>query len=315
MTKKAITNVPDSIRHRLLNKSRETGRPYEEFLKYYAIERFLYRLGKTRQAERLILKGGLTLRIWEGAWSRPTMDIDVLAQLEGGAEAVVAMVRECLRLNDTDDGLQFNEDHLRIEPIRAKKEIPGIRLLIPATLGTTRIQVQMDVGFDDEVLPPPQLLQYPTLLNHPIPQLRVYPPEALIAEKFQAIVALDTANTRLKDFYDIWMLARRRNFQGDLLSQAIRTTFSKRNTDLPQEVPIGLTQIFFDDAIKAKQWSSFLNQNRLPETSLKLPEVAETLTLFLLPVTRGAVFSHIWNFQKVVWEPITAESPGLKDQH
>ena len=192
---------------------------------------------------------------------------------------------EICRTAVEDDGLQFLVDTIEGEPIRDDQEYQGIRLWIEARLAGARISLQIDIGFGDAVAPPPELVDYPVMLDLPVPRLRAYPREVVVAEKFQAMVILGIANSRMKDFFDIWMLASVFDFAGPRLSQAIGTTFERRKTELPINPPGVLTEEFYKDAGKQIQWTAFLRKGRLKIQEKDFGEVVSLLREFLMPPT------------------------------
>ena len=200
-----MKNLPASIHQKLLNLARIENRPLNELLQYYAIERFLYRLGESRHHQNFILKGGQMLKVWNAPSARPTIDIDLLGRTDNSAENLESIVRECC-LIESDDGVIFDTESVKSEPIRKDAEYQGVRITVKGELGKIRLHLQIDFGFGDAVIPAPIEIELPQLLNAGKPSLLGYTPESSIAEKFQAMVALDLTNTRMKDFYDIWLL-------------------------------------------------------------------------------------------------------------
>jgi hypothetical protein len=275
-------NLAASIHQRLLNLARSENRPLNELLQYFAIERFLYRLGQTKYRQVFVLKGAQMLRVWNAPAARPTMDIDLLGKVENNLENLEEIVRECC-LVDVDDSVIFDAASVKAETIRKDGEYQGIRVLARGLLGTIRLNLQIDVGFGDTVIPAPVEIELPQLLDLGKPVLLGYTPESAIAEKFQAMVALDMVNTRMKDFYDIWLLSTTLDLDNEVLAAAIRETFKRRHTALPSDTPTALTQAFTADETKKRQWQAFLRKNRLDE-SIGLDNVAEAISRFLLPL-------------------------------
>lgn len=282
------TNLPASIHQRLLDRAKQESRPLQELLQYYAIERFLFRLGQSPHVDKFFLKGALMLRVWESPLARPTMDIDLMKRVAASEEGLAETIKEICSQGCPDDGIRFDLDSVRAEVIRVDAEYQGIRIRFLAYIGRMRIPMQVDVGFGDRIIPAPMWINFPTLLDFPSPHLLAYPPEAAVAEKFQAMVTLDIANSRMKDFYDIWTLARRKDFQGQPLSQAIAATFERRKTPMPTDAPTGLTKAFADDRAKQTQWNAFLRKGRLSEIGTSLEHVVSFIRDFLLPPTIAA---------------------------
>lgn len=251
-----MRNVAASVRQRLLNVARRQQRPFQEVLQFYAMERFLYRLSRSAYADRFILKGALMLHVWETSQSRPTMDIDMLGRIENEPEALLSRVRHILETSDLDDGIVFDSASLVAERITEEAEYEGVRIRCHATLDRARIRLQLDIGFGDIVEPEPEILRYPVLLDFPEPEILCYSRESTIAEKFQAMISLGELNTRMKDFYDIWLLSRQFSFDMSSLAGAITATFDQRGTSLPER-PLFNDQLSHE---KQAQWSAFLRR-------------------------------------------------------
>jgi hypothetical protein len=288
--KRGRTNTPASIHQRLLNLARASDRPFNELLQYFAIERFLYRFSLSTYKEQFVLKGAQMLRAWEAPLARPTMDVDMLAgQTANTVENLERIVRECCGI-EVDDGVLFDADGVRGEAISKGAEYQGVRVRVKGTLGKIRLSVQVDFGFGDLVIPQPVQTELPQLLDLGAPRLLGYTPESAIAEKFQAMVTLDIANTRIKDFYDIWSLSRVREFDGETLAAAIRATFERRSTPLPGGAPRALTEAFSEDRAKQALWQAFLRKGRLDAGGKSLTAVVGEIRDFLLPPV-GALYA------------------------
>ncbi|MHB8550556.1 MAG: nucleotidyl transferase AbiEii/AbiGii toxin family protein [Acidiferrobacterales bacterium] len=282
-------NIAQSVHQRLLTQAKDTSRSFNELLQHYAIERFLYRLGQSKHAEKLLLKGALLLRVWQIPMARPTMDIDVLGRTTSTPEALIAIIQECMTLAVEDDGMRYDPESITTEAITLDADYQGWRIRFRGLLGNARVPMQVDVGIGDVVYPAPIWIDYPVLLDQPAPHLLAYAPENAIAEKYQAIVELDMANSRMKDFHDIWTLAHNLEFSGEILSEAIRKTFERRKTDLPNSVPTAFTSEFYEDKSKLTQWRAFLNKGIMTEEEILLADVAKMLRDFLLPPTDALV--------------------------
>lgn len=280
MTDRAITNLPASIRQRLLNRARAENRTFSEILQYYASERFLYRLSQSVHADRFVLKGALMLRVWQSPECRPTMDIDVLGMTSNRETDTVAQFREIVSAEVEPDGLTFDPDSIRTAVIAEDADYHGIRVRMQCQLDSIVTPIQIDIGFSDLVFPEPQMGELPTSLDLPAPRVLCYSRESSIAEKLNAMVRLGELNSRMKDFYDIWLLARQFDFDGTTLCGAIAQTFGRRQTDLPEEI-LAFTESFA--RAKQSQWRAFcrrLRQETLPEDFL---EVIGAVRGFLSP--------------------------------
>ncbi|MCY1017734.1 nucleotidyl transferase AbiEii/AbiGii toxin family protein [Pyxidicoccus sp. MSG2] len=294
MTKK---NLPASVQARLMNQARETQRPFQELLQYYAMERFLYRLSSSPHRARFVLKGGLMLHVWKAPLARVTRDVDLLGRLENSLAVVGRTIREVCVTEVEPDGLLFAPDSLTVEHIHEAAESPGVRVRFTGLLGKVRLGMQLDIGFGDVVVPGPVPLVYPTLLDLPAPSLEGYPRETVIAEKFQAMVFLGALNSRMKDFYDIWLLSRRFDFDGAVLTRAVAATFARRETRL-EPAPLAFTKDFVGGAHARVGWSAFRKKSGLLNAPEDMGAVVEALAAFLGPVAsacqEGRSFDRRW---------------------
>jgi len=297
LSRPALKNVPASIHRRLLNKARESGRPFNELLQYFAMERFLYRLTRSRHANAFILKGGLMLTVWKAPSSRPTMDIDLLGRTANDVSTLVAIFRELCEQDVEPDGLAFDASSVTGEVITEDAEYEGVRIRCWGSLGPAQVTLQIDVAFGDVIVPQPEFNDWPTILDLPAPRLRGYSRESTIAEKLEAMVRFGVVNSRLKDFFDIWLLSRQFDFDGETLSAAIRATFASRQSTIPA-LPVGLSTIFGEDQARARQWRGFVRRNRLDGAPEEFAAVIVSVADFLTPVTdalaSGRSFSAIW---------------------
>lgn len=297
MTRRLPKNIAASVRQRLLDKARETGRPFSELLQYFAMERFLYRLSRSPYANKFVLKGALMLIVWEAPLSRPTMDIDLLGRIDNSIETLVEVTREICRQEVEPDGIVFDAATIKAERIAEDADYEGIRIRFRGSLDTARFIIQLDIGFGDIVIPSPELTNYPTLLDLPAPRLRGYSRESTIAEKFEAMVKLGILNSRMKDFFDIWLMLHQFDFEGPILAEAISKTFSTRGTNI-QAKPIALARPFGEDPEKAAQWRGFIRKNRLKDVPQNLAEVITAIAAFLTPIAEqmaaGRVFKATW---------------------
>jgi len=283
-----ITNVAASVRQRLLNIARASNRPFNEVLQHFAMERFLYRLAASPHGDRFVLKGALMMMVWEVPVSRPTMDIDLLATMDKDIDALASVARDVCDQQVEPDGMTFDGATVEGSRIAEDAEYQGVRVRFRGTLGTARVSMQLDVGFGDAVVPNPVLSDYPTILDLPAPRVRGYTRESVVAEKFHAMVRRGMLNSRMRDYFDLWLLSRQFEFDGATLADAIRETFVRRATAVPTE-PVALTGAFASDAQKRAQWLAFLRKSRLADAPSELHEVVERLAAFLSPVLDGIV--------------------------
>lgn len=285
MNKKPVKNLAASVHQRLLDKARQTGRPFNELLQYFAIERFLFRLSQSRYAKNFVLKGALMFNVWEASSiPRATLDIDVLGQqISNEIEGVTRAIQEICEQAVEPDGLVFAPASARGMRIAEDTGYQGVRVRFSGSLGNARLSMQLDVGFGDIVIPSDTEMSYPTILDFPTPQIRGYSRESTIAEKLEAAVRLGALNSRMKDFFDIWFLSRHFSFDGPTLAIAIRETFSRRNTELSPE-PLPLTSAFARGTDHAVQWRAFRNRIRLESVPESFAEVMTGVTSFLQPV-------------------------------
>jgi hypothetical protein len=294
-----MRDVAASVHQRLLNRARAEGRPFNEVLQYFALERFLYRLGRSPQRGQFVLKGALMFTAWQSPFPRPTRDIDLLGRLDNSIEQVVSAIQAiCQEPVDEEDGLRFDVESVTGERIIEAAAYAGVRVRFTAYLGAARIPMQIDVGFGDPLVPGPSPVQLPTILDFPPPELQGYSRESAIAEKLQVMVYLGEINSRMKDFYDIWLLATNFDFDGAVLAQAIRETFHWRQTAFSTN-PVAFSGSFSQDSERQAQWAAFLRRLRLEGAPATLREAVQTIAAFLQPVIRalseGRHFDRRWS--------------------
>lgn len=297
MTPAKRTNMAASVRQRLLDLSRERQIDFNLMLTRYGLERFLYRLGRSEYRDRFILKGAMLFPVWGMPSYRQTRDIDLLGFGENDTETLVGTIRAVCLTDVEDDSIRFGPASVQAEDIRDQMEYGGVRVRINADLDGARIHVRVDIGFGDAVTPDAVFADFPTLLDLPAPHLRVYPRETVVAEKFQAMVQLGIANSRMKDFHDLWTIGRMFDFDGTTLASAIVKTFERRNTFIPSDTPLALTAEFAGDAQKLRQWHAFLNRAGLRGDVRFAEAIAFILTFVMPPVralTLGESFNKSW---------------------
>jgi len=278
---KPVTNVAASVRARLLAVAKAQNQPFDVVLVRYALERLLYRLSISRHRNRFVLKGGLLVTLWVDDAMRVTRDIDFLGYGDADAEVLKAVFGEIMSIG-SDDGLVFEADAITADPIREEIEYGGTRLRTVAILAGARIPITVDIGFGDAVAPATQDLAYPSLLKMDEPQVRAYPPATVIAEKFQAMVALGQINGRMKDYYDLKAIPRSLPIADDALDEAIAATFARRQTAIPLEPPPGLSPEFYASPEKLRQWDAYTRSIRF--TGATLEEVTRSIWALVGPV-------------------------------
>lgn len=278
-----LANIAASVRARLLNLARETQRPLDQLLTRYALERLLHRLSLSPYRDRYALKGALLVTTWFDSPHRPTRDVDFLGFGDPSPDVLLSRFRE-IAANPADDGLTYDAASLAAELIREDQHYGGIRLRTTATLAGARIPIVIDIGFGDATEPGLQEIDLPVLLDMPAPHLLAYPPETVIAEKFEAMVKLGLANSRLKDYYDVWALLATRELDQERLASAIGATFRRRGTDLPADTPDALTAAFATNDVHQAQWFAFTRN--LERETPALDTVVAQLEAWLMPVVR-----------------------------
>lgn len=277
-----LRNVGASVRARLLDRARAEKSDFQILLTRYALERFLYRLSVSEHREQFVLKGAMLFAVWRDDPFRPTRDLDLLGHGNPEPAVIAESVRSICSASVPDDGVDFDIAGIEAAPIRGTAEYAGVRVRTSATIAGARIPVQIDVGFGDAITPDTLEIKYPSLLDAPAPILLAYPPETVVAEKTEAIVSLGVANTRMKDYYDLWMLAQTFAFEGKVLANAVQRTFERRRTSWPEQLPAGLSDAFARE--KDAQWQAFLARDRLGAAPASLMEVVSSLRAFLEPV-------------------------------
>jgi predicted nucleotidyltransferase component of viral defense system len=293
-----VKNLAASVRQRLTNLAQAQKEDFQQLLSRYARERLLYRLSVSDYRERFILKGALLFAYWTGAPHRPTRDMDLLSHGAPDIELLEKVFRDLCQEEVQPDGMVFQPDTVTGERIKDEEKYEGVRLHMTGLLDKARITLQIDVGFGDCVVPGPEDIDFPTLLDFPAPHLKSYTRETVVAEKFEAMVKLGILNSRMKDFFDLWCLSKEFSFDGATLSKAVKTTFETRGTPVPVDAPLALTPEFYDDHQKNAQWKAFLNKSRLDAGAKSLSEIAAALRKFLIPVSaavaRGEALDQGW---------------------
>lgn len=284
-------NMAASVHQRLLNLARSRQRPFNELLHFYALERFLYRLGRSRYRDQFVLKGALMFSVWEAPFLRTTRDIDLLGHLDNSLEYITHVIGEICRQPVPEDGLQFDEKTIAGESIIEGVDYEGVRVQFNGYLEKSRIPMQIDIGFGDRIIPHSTPIVLPTLLDFPPPALHGYSRESTIAEKLQSMVRLGAINSRMKDFFDIWWLAENQHFSGPVLNSAIEATFSQRTTPVTDK-PTAFTPSFTESPEKQGLWEAFVRRYHLgkdTQVPSTLSTVITDIAAFLQPVLAAAV--------------------------
>jgi hypothetical protein len=286
------------VKQRLLNHARLAKKDLNRILMKYALERVLYRISQSPHKEVFILKGALLFELWTKEIHRPTRDADFHSHGDSDLTRFDAMFQDICKLQVEDDGIAFDPASVKVERIKEDADYEGIRVTFLGYLENARLPVQIDIGFGDVITPQPIETSFPTLLDQPAPSLLVYPRETVIAEKFEALVKLGVANTRMKDFYDLRTLSKLFAFESRTLSEALRRTFERRGTPLPKKsAPTALTPAFYGDPLKQQQWNAFVTKNQSYIRPVTLPDVMADIEAFMMPILQAD------NPTALRWEP------------
>ena len=278
-------SVSQSVRDRLLRRTRRTGEDHQVVLTRFALERLLYRLGQLPEGDDFTLKGAFAFLVWEGTLGRQTRDLDLLGHGPPSADRLQNILVRACQADVPEDGVEYDAETLEIASIREGNVYDGLRAELISHIGSARLPLQVDVGFGDAVVPPAERKVFPGLLDFPEPELKTYPPETVVAEKVHGMVRFGRANTRMKDFYDIWRISQTVRLEGEDLTDALRATFERRQADFPEETPVALTDTFAGADRKKRQWQAFARQ---VEEEIALDVLIEELRTFLGPLLQVA---------------------------
>lgn len=271
----AEKNLGASVRSKLKNKAQAENKEFNLILTRYALERFLYRLSISEHRNQFLLKGALLFDLWFDVPLRPTRDIDLLGFQLPDASYLLKTFEDLCDIQ-VEDGVTFDRASIRAEEIRKEANYSGMRMILPAYLDGARSVVQVDIGFGDAVTPAPEVADYPVLLKEfPNPRLRIYPRYTVVAEKLDAIISLGMTNTRMKDYFDIWIILRKSELDSEVLRSALMATVKRRSTLMPEKLPLGLSDEFAQNKNKNVQWNAFLTKNQLD--GIKLNELVMDL--------------------------------------
>jgi predicted nucleotidyltransferase component of viral defense system len=296
MKNDSVKNMAASVRDKLLQMARQSGKPFQSLLIQYGLERFLYRLSQSSFKEEFILKGGLLLVGMGFPLARTTRDIDFLGLMKQDADSVSAAIQQIGKLV-LNDGIVYEFNDLNIEVMSADSEYPGMRLMFTASLGKAIFPMQIDVGFGDAIIPAAKEMTFPTLLDMEPPVVKAYSIETIVAEKFEAALDLADLNSRMKDFYDMWILSQTYSFQGIALQESIMATCQRRKTALNSSAEV-FTKEFAGHSDKRTQWISFLRKNKMLDISEDFSAIMEEIRTFLQPIAnaieKGVRFEKVW---------------------
>jgi len=293
-----VSNVAASVRAKLADLARKRADDVQLVLLRFAIERLIFRLAQSKYRDQFILKGAMLFSLWAPVPYRSTGDLDLLGEGDPTASRFVKIFREICTAKVPDDGIVFDGDSVTTEQSRPDADYQGVLVEMNAKLAGARLRLRIDIGFGDVVTPEAQTIDYPSLLDFPRPRLRAYPPETVVAEKLEAIVTLGMRNSRMKDFLDIFVIAKTFPFEGAILLQAVASTFARRKTMAPVETPVALTAAFTKDSTKQTQWRAFLGRSKIELAPESLSEVVSFVKVFVAPILiaarDGVKFNKAW---------------------
>lgn len=299
-------NLGHSIFQKLLNFSKESRLDFNYVLLRYGVERFLYRLSVSEFSDKFILKGASLFLVWRSGGHRVTKDADLLSFGSPDMSRLREIFKKICGIQCVEDGVVFDPAKVRAFEIREGQIYGGVRISLKGKLDQAIVPVQIDIGFGDSVVPPPERVDYPTLLDIPSPEMKAYTRYSMIAEKLHAMVELGIANSRMKDFFDLWLLSRLFNYDGTILQESVKSTFEARKTKMPSKKPLALTSEFFMDSQKQIQWNAFTRKAKPETAAMNLQATIEKLTGFLMPVLeslrQGEVLEKEWIATSAVWK-------------
>lgn len=297
--KEDIKNIAASVRDRLKNTAKMSSRPFGEVLQYYGMERFLYRFSQSSHKDKFILKGALMFAVWDVPDRRTTLDIDFLARYDNRVESFEKIMKDVCQISVSDDALIFDPQTVTGQKIKEDADYEGVRIKFVGFLERSRIPMQIDIGFGDVVYPKPKSIDYPVMLDFPKPNLKGYPVESVVSEKFEAMIKLGLLNSRMKDFYDTWLLTRQFPFGGLKITESLKRTFTHRKTDLPMKKPLFAPEIYDKNSDRQTLWQAFLKKGEIKHAPKTLSSTAKIIEKFLVTPLESIVkrekFLAKWN--------------------
>ncbi len=303
--RKETKNIEASVKAQLKNKAKEKNRPFAEILQYYGMERFLYRFSKSKYADKFVLKGALLFAVWQIPERRITLDIDFLGHFDNQVAAIETVLRDVCNVSVDPDGIKFDSTIVRGRKIKEDADYEGVRVKFTGFLDRARIPMQIDVGFGDIVYPKTTVIDYPAILDFPKPRLSGYSQESVISEKFEAMIKLGLLNSRMKDFYDIWLMMRQFEFKGTNITNAIVKTFNHRKTDIPKNKPLFDDEIYDENSDQQTLWNAFLKKDDIQHAPKTLSGIAKEIEDFLfepiIALNENIKFDKTWKSPKG-WE-------------
>lgn len=279
---KDIKNLPASVRERLKNNAEKTNRAFSEVLQFYGMERFLYRFSCSKYADKFVLKGALMFTVWQVPDRRTTLDIDFLARYDNQMAGIIKLIKNVCVERVTADGLIFDPKTVIGRRINENVDYEGVRIKLIGFLDRARIPMQIDIGFGDIIYPKPKVIHYPVILNYPSPHLKGYPAESIVSEKFEAMVKHGLLNSRMKDFYDIWIMTRQFDFKVSDLAEALKRTFRHRKIPLPRHKPLFAEEIYNKNSDRQMLWKTFIKKAAIKHAPEKLSVIAKEIEEFLI---------------------------------
>lgn len=296
-----MADIGASVLAKLRNKAKETGRSNQLCMQLFCQEEFLRRLEKSKYADNFVLKGGLFLYTITEFDSRVTVDVDfLLRKIPNTPEKLREVINDIIESDTTNDFIMFEVKD--VLPISVNKQYPGIHADIVAHIKNTRTPFGIDFGIGDIIVPGAEKRKIPTQLDDfPLPTINTYSIETTVAEKLDAILSLMEFSSRMKDYYDIYYLANKFDFDGKTLTEALRKTFVNRNRTFTIEQFNQMLSFSADDAMQ-KKWAAFCKK---VNTKNNFNNTLSTISRFLYypfkATVEGCEFAKLWSVNKQEW--------------